>query len=132
MFEWLTENTSTLTNIGNGIWICISALVSFYMFKLWKKTTNETVKSMAMGIFLVGISSALHRFWWFVGIITSPDNAKYANWANDYSGVLTFLVLVLAMGYSLHIKVMLQDRNRFWWLRPLGAVLFGASLGYAI
>ena len=130
--EWVVNNAAVLTNVGNGIWIAISLLVSYYMFQLWKKTTDDTVKSMSTGILMVSMSSALHRLWWFMGIVMAPAGAKYASWATDYRGMLTLLILTLAIGYSLHIKMVLKARCGLWWLRPLGAVIFGAFLGYIV
>lgn len=132
MLNWLIEHASVLTNIGNGIWITISILVSYYMFELWRLTSDKVVASMAQGIFMVSVSSAIHRIWWFLGIVTAPDNVKYAEWATNYRGVLTLFVLTLAIGYSLHIKMVLKDGCGWWWLRPLGAVAFGAYLGYTV
>jgi hypothetical protein len=132
MFNWLIENASILTNVGNGIWIGISMLVSFYMFKLWRKTQDEMVSNLSLGILLVAISSAIHRIWWFTGIATAPEELKYATWATDYRGILTLFVLTLAFGYTLHIKMALQAHCGWWWMRPLIAISLGAALGYAI
>ena len=73
MFNWLIENASILTNVGNGIWIGISMLVSFYMFKLWRKTQDEMVSNLSLGILLVAISSAIHRIWW---LLASPRHRR--------------------------------------------------------
>jgi len=132
MFNWFIEHASVLTNVGNGIWITISIMVSYYMFQLWRLTDDKVVSSLSQGIFMVSVSSAIHRIWWFMGIVMAPDNLKYAEWATDYRGILTLFVLTLAVGYSLHIKMVLKDGCGWWWLRPLGAVIFGASLGYAV
>ena len=132
MINWLIEHASVLTNIGNGIWITISVLVSYYMFKLWYKTNDSMVKTLSQGILMVASSSAIHRLWWFMGIVMAPEGSKYASWATDYRGILTLFVLTLAIGYSLHIKMVLKGQCGWWWLRPLGAVLIGASLGYAV
>jgi hypothetical protein len=132
MLNWLMEHASVLTNIGNGIWIAISVLVSYYMFKLWRKTNDKVVSNLSQGILMVSVSSAIHRLWWFIGIVMAPAGSKYALWATDYRGILTLFVLTLAIGYSLHIKMVLKAQCGWWWLRPLGAVLFGASLGYAV
>lgn len=132
MFNWLIENASVLTNIGNGIWICISVLVSYYMAQLWHKTADSTVKSLSLGILMVSVSSAIHRSWWFLGIVLAPEGAKYASWALDYRGILTLFVLTLAIGYTLHIKMVLKERCGWWWLRPAAAVTIGAFLGAAV
>ena len=133
MFDWLIGNAAILTNIGNGIWICISMLVSWYMTRLWLLTDHPTVKSMSLGILMVSVSSAIHRLWWFLGIVFAPEGQNYADWTTDYRGILTLFVLTLAAGYSLHIKMVLEKRcGWLWWLRPAGAVLLGACLGWAV
>lgn len=131
MFDWIIEHAATLTNMGNGIWIAISLLVSYYMFRLFRRTQDETVKSLTLGITLVAISSAIHRLWWFLGILFAPVGQTYATWATDWRGILTLFVLTLAFGYSLHIKVALENRcGKLWWLRPAAAVLLGGFLGW--
>ena len=133
MLDWIVAHAAELTNAGNGIWIAISLMVSYYMFRLTRTTENSMVKSMGLGIALVAISSALHRLWWFLGILLAPEGQNYASWTTDYRGLLTVLILSLALGYSLHIKVMLKNRcGKFWWLRPAAAVLIGAVLGWLV
>lgn len=132
MFNWLMENAAVLTNIGNGIWIAISVMVSYYMFKLWYKTKDHVVANLSQGILMVAVSSAIHRSWWFAGIVMAPEGLEYASWATDYRGMLTLFVLTLAVGYSLHIKMALKGHCGWWWLRPAAAVIIGASLGYAV
>lgn len=133
MYNWLVENAAVLTNIGNGMWIAISAMVSYYMFKLCCRTEDSMVNTLSQGILLVAVSSAIHRLWWFMGIVMAPVGSQYASWATDYRGILTLSVLTLAIGYSLHIKTVLKANcGWWWWIRPALAVILGAFLGYIV
>ena len=130
MFDWIAQHNTALAHAGDGMWLALALMVSYYMVRLIKRTTHETVKTLSTGILLVASSSVIHRSWWLLGALMAPEGAAYAPWAVTYNGVLSLAVLVLAVGYSFHIKTALAGAcGPLWWARPLLAGVLGALVG---
>ena len=130
MFDWIAQHNTELAHAGDGMWLAVATMVSYYMVKLIGKTKDDTVKTLATGILLVGVSSVLHRSWWLLGAFMAPAGEIYAPWAYTYNGILTLAVVLLSAGYSLHIKTALAGIcGPLWWARPLVAGVLGALVG---
>lgn len=130
MINWIITNAGTLTNVANGLWISMSLMVSVYMAGLLRKTQDTIVRNFVLGILLVAISSALHRLWWFMGILLAEPGQKYATWATDYRAILLSLVFVIAIGYTLHVRAALRGKyGKWWWALPTIIAGVGVSAG---
>ncbi len=130
MFDWIAQHNTALAHAGDGMWLAMALMVSYYMVRLIRRTTHETVKTLATGILLVASSSVIHRSWWLLGALMASDGLLYAPWATTYNGILTLAVLILAVGYSFHIKTALHGAcGPLWWARPLVAGVVGALAG---
>lgn len=130
MFDWIAQNNTALAHAGDGMWLALALMVSYYMVRLVKQTKDATVKTLATGILLVATSSVIHRSWWLLGALMAPEGSPYALWAVTYNGILSLAVLVLAVGYSFHIKTALHGAcGPLWWARPLVAGVLGALAG---
>ena len=132
MLEWIAAHNHELAHAGDGVWLALASLVSYYMIRLLRKTSEGPVHTLALGILLVAVCSAIHRAWWLVGAFMSSEPGTYAPWAYTYNGMLTFLVVILAAGYSLHIKTALNGKTKLWWLQPLGLGVLGGIAGWLI
>ena len=128
--SWVAAHNDELAHAGDGMWMFVAAMVSYYMVKLIRKTKDNTVCTLATGILLVGFSSVIHRGWWLTGTFLAPEGAEYAEWAYTYNGLLTLVVVLICSGYSLHIKTALAGIcGPLWCARPLLTGVLGAIVG---
>lgn len=129
----LIQHGELLSNIGNSLWISMSLMVSFYMFRLWIQTKDPMVSNFSLGVFLVAIDSACHRTWWILASLLSSADQSYASWGVDYRGILLLPIILIALGYSLHVRTALKYKwGRMWWTRPLIAAFVGVIAGFAL
>lgn len=122
--------THKIVMAGNLLWSGMAAPVFLIFFTiLWKRLRHgekgSTERLMA-GVAFVAFASMIHRFYWTLWrYFLDTDQIEIAKKFVEHGWLLTGLVVLIALGYALHLKPYLEGWLGAKWAMAVGVYAAG-------